>query len=162
MRHRDSVGIKQEYGNGAVQYLTAGKGVLHEEMWSFDGWGWNDIELYQIWVNLPSSEKNQRPSLQLIGTDQPVAIPIITPSKGTTLRLVLGEVGDVTSGIKTATPMAVIHATLEPGAIWEFKCPPDHNAFFYLRRGSVVVPQGSSQGTKDTIVETHETCFFQV
>jgi len=156
------VGIKQVYGNGAVQYLTAGKGVLHEEMWDLDGWGWNDIELYQIWVNLPSTDKRQKPSLQLIGLDQLKPIPILNPSEGVTLRLVLGEVGDVSSGITTATPMAVIHATLDPGAVWEFDCPPGHNAFFYQRRGRVVIPKGSGRGTKEVKVETHETCFFQV
>lgn len=48
------MGIKQVYGDGAVQYLRAGKGVLHEEMWELPDFSLGtDLELFQIWVRLP-------------------------------------------------------------------------------------------------------------
>lgn len=162
MRHRDSVGIKQEYGNGAVQYLTAGRGVLHEEMWALDGWGWHDIELYQIWVNLPSYDKGQAPSLQLTGTDQPDPLPVVQPTPGVEIRVVLGQAHGKSSSIKTATPMSVLHVTLDPGAVWEYSLPSTFNAFMYTRRGSVVIPQGAKRGSEDVKINTHETCFFRV
>jgi quercetin 2,3-dioxygenase len=73
MRHRDSMGVKQVYGDGAAQFLTAGAGVLHEEMWEFDdndGGGGGvvaDFELFQLWINLPQSRKAMAPSIQLAG-----------------------------------------------------------------------------------------------
>ncbi|CAM9327222.1 unnamed protein product, partial [Choristocarpus tenellus] len=50
MTHRDSLGLKQTYGAGTVQWLNAGRGIMHEEMWGLDDWSKTDIEIYQIWV----------------------------------------------------------------------------------------------------------------
>ena len=51
MVHRDSMGLKQQYGPNAVQWMSAGRGILHEEMWDIrDKWEKADMELYQIWV----------------------------------------------------------------------------------------------------------------
>lgn len=52
MKHRDSMGIKQQYGAGQVQWMSAGRGILHEEMWDIDDWSKTDVELYQIWVSV--------------------------------------------------------------------------------------------------------------
>lgn len=52
--HRDSMGLKQRYGANAVQWMSAGRGILHEEMWDIkDKWEKADMELYQIWVGSP-------------------------------------------------------------------------------------------------------------
>lgn len=50
MTHRDSMGVKQSYGAGQVQWLNTGRGVMHEEMWNIEDWAKTDIEIYQIWV----------------------------------------------------------------------------------------------------------------
>lgn len=50
MVHRDSMGIKQQYGAGQVQWMSAGRGIIHEEMWDVKDWEKADAELYQIWV----------------------------------------------------------------------------------------------------------------
>lgn len=51
MVHRDSMGLKQQYGPNAVQWMSAGRGILHEEMWDIrNKWEKADMELYQIWV----------------------------------------------------------------------------------------------------------------
>lgn len=56
MVHRDSMGLKQRYGANAVQWMSAGRGILHEEMWDIkDKWEKADMELYQIWVRSPLS-----------------------------------------------------------------------------------------------------------
>ena len=57
LTHRDSEGTKMRYGDGAVQWMTAGRGMLHEEMWDVDAG--SDAELYQLWVNLPPTAKVQ-------------------------------------------------------------------------------------------------------
>merc|ERR1719389_1516611 len=73
--HRDSMGVKKAYGapadsdgsgsDGAVQWMTAGRGMLHEEMWRTSS-GTADAELYQLWVNLPPHAKMAPPRVQLL------------------------------------------------------------------------------------------------
>ena len=63
LTHRDSEGCKMRYGDGAVQWMTAGRGMLHEEMWD-TGAGTTDAELYQLWVNLPPASKLVPPRVQ--------------------------------------------------------------------------------------------------
>ena len=60
------------YGAGACQWMTAGDGMLHEEMWDVSGER-SDFELYQLWVNLPPSKKRIPPRVQLLGADDSVA-----------------------------------------------------------------------------------------
>jgi len=68
LKHRDSMGIKQEYADGDVQWLTAGSGMLHEEMWLGE-----QCELYQLWLNLPKSAKMAKPSaIVLKNEDHPI------------------------------------------------------------------------------------------
>jgi len=75
--HRDSLGVKMRYSDGACQWMTAGKGMLHEEMWETDltdddqrshssGWGSSEAELYQLWLNLPPQAKMTAPKIQLV------------------------------------------------------------------------------------------------
>ncbi|CAM9996035.1 unnamed protein product, partial [Hapterophycus canaliculatus] len=93
MVHRDSMGLKQTYGANAVQWMSAGRGILHEEMWDIkDKWEKADMELYQIWVNLPSTLKMTRPRIQLAGKGTESPLPVATPSKGTQVIVVAGEV----------------------------------------------------------------------
>jgi len=62
--HRDSLGCKMSYSNGACQWMTAGRGMLHEEMW--DTASASEHELYQLWVNLPPAAKMTQPAVQLL------------------------------------------------------------------------------------------------
>lgn len=58
----------QVYGDGAAQFLSAGRGVLHEEMWELQGGpSYQDIELFQLWINLPRGQKGMQPSIQTTG-----------------------------------------------------------------------------------------------
>lgn len=52
MTHRDSMGLKQEYSAGQVQWMNAGRGILHEEMWHTEPWEKTEVEIYQIWVSV--------------------------------------------------------------------------------------------------------------
>ena len=63
LSHRDSTGVKQCYSDGDVQWLTAGRGVLHEEMWWWrdqDSLQRGECELYQLWLNLPRDPASNR------------------------------------------------------------------------------------------------------
>lgn len=59
MTHRDSMGLKQTYETGEVQWMNAGRGVMHEEMWKLEDWARTDIEIYQIWVRTAASPVRQ-------------------------------------------------------------------------------------------------------
>ena len=68
LTHRDSEGTKMRYGDGAVQWMTAGRGMLHEEMWDIDAG--SDAELYQLWVNLPPAAKFAEPRVTVLLPEQ--------------------------------------------------------------------------------------------
>ena len=57
LRHRDSSGEQSSYGNGDTQFMRAGSGIIHEEMWDIDDNKHTPIEIYQLWVNSPSKDK---------------------------------------------------------------------------------------------------------
>lgn len=87
MRHRDSLGVKQAYGPGCAQYLTAGRGVLHEEFWltkefqerkgdAVDGSGRRQ-ELLQLWINLPARHKLCDPRVSVAGPGCDEALPVL-------------------------------------------------------------------------------------
>jgi redox-sensitive bicupin YhaK (pirin superfamily) len=72
LSHRDSNGFAMQYGDGDVQWMRAGQGIIHEEMWTLpkDSWfPWKNIELYQIWVNLPQNRKLDAPFVQLLSRE---------------------------------------------------------------------------------------------
>lgn len=159
MRHRDSTGVKMTYGAGSVQWLTAGRGVLHEEMWVSRP-GAARQELYQIWVNLPRSAKMSDPQIQLLGpvaleygqerVDEPQPLPVRS-GDGVELRVLAGAVDGVRSPLRTRSPITMLHLGLTvEGSCWDWDgLPPTHTALFHVRRGAVdvagtAVPAGAT------------------
>ena len=65
LAHRDSIGVAQRYADGAVQWLTAARGMLHEEMWA-PAERTHDAELYQLWLNLPARSKMNPPRVRVL------------------------------------------------------------------------------------------------
>ncbi|CAM9518461.1 unnamed protein product [Pylaiella littoralis] len=164
MVHRDSMGLKQQYGPNAVQWMSAGRGILHEEMWHIkDKWEKADMELYQIWVNLPSSLKMTRPKIQLAGEGTDSPLPVAKPSKGTEVIVVAGELCDETSPVETMQPLSMLHVKMEVGAEpWAHHVPWGHNCLVYVRRGELtVVPteEGYYEGDEDREPQVVPTAF---
>lgn len=166
--HRDSFGVKQSYGapsgsdgsgdDGAVQWMTAGRGMLHEEMWrTGEATDITDQELFQIWVNLPSEAKMVHPRMQMLGSytsggqEQPVemlvspevrelgAIPRVSPEAGITVRVIAGEAAGVQSPVETYSDLAILHVTLAPNTQWIWPKPAGWNCVVYARRGDAHV-----------------------
>lgn len=172
MVHRDSLGVKQPYGPGAAQWLTAGRGLLHEEMWGVPpGWGQEQFELYQIWVNLPSSQKMCDPKIQLLGQGGEKPIPESTLN-GVKVRVIAGEALGVKSQVETYTDVAIIHATIDPSAEWIHKLPAGHaTCFAYLQSSGapleVAVAAGEEEGDATAgavpppLLPVHHTAFFR-
>lgn len=78
------------YGNGDVQWMRAGRGVIHEEMWDLSDADWTHrrIEIFQLWVNLPKRSKGMEPSLHLLRNQD---IPNIDCGNGVSVKVISGS-----------------------------------------------------------------------
>jgi redox-sensitive bicupin YhaK (pirin superfamily) len=128
--HRDSLGNHGTIGGGDVQWMTAGSGIMHEEMPKpFEG----KMEGFQLWVNLPAKLKMTSPRYQDI---QSAEIPEIELPGGVKARLIARYYGE-TSGAVTdiyADP-TYLDVTLPPDSSFNQSIPADHTVFAYLFRG---------------------------
>src|SRR4051794_34441818 len=115
LRHADSTGGGGVIRDGATQWMTAGKGILHIETPPGDvvaAGGW--FHGLQLWVNLPKAKKWVDPRYQDLEADK-VAV-VTTPAADTVLRVIAGNVGGHSGPGSTRTPMTMVHATLAPGS----------------------------------------------
>jgi redox-sensitive bicupin YhaK (pirin superfamily) len=132
-RHRDSLGNVDTIGPGDVQWMTAGGGILHEEMPRRDENG--RVDGFQLWVNLPAAQKMTAPRYQGVTTQ---TIPAVAQD-GITARIVAGEYAGVRGPVTgiAAQPL-YMDVTLAPGATFTLPTPPSHQAFAYLFEGEAV------------------------
>src|SRR6476659_4395577 len=93
VRHRDSVGNAGEIGPGDLQWMTAGRGIMHEEMPQVRPEG---VAGFQLWVNLPKRQKMSAPRYQNIHSSE---IPIIERDRGASVRVIAGTVDGTTGPI---------------------------------------------------------------
>jgi quercetin 2,3-dioxygenase len=138
MEHEDSAGHRGRLGPGDVQWMTAGRGIVHSEMPSqrMQQRG-GRMHGFQIWVNLPARDKMTAPHYQEIPR---VGIPeAATPDGLASVRVIAGEALGASAVIETRTPIGLLHWTLAPGASVAAPVPPDHAAYVYVFAGTVVV-----------------------
>jgi quercetin 2,3-dioxygenase len=140
--HKDSLGNHGVIGAGDVQWMTAGSGILHEEMPRV---GPRRLDGFQIWVNLPAKLKMTAPRYQ----DVPAAsIPEVGRGDGARVRVVAGEVDGVIGAVKDifAGP-TYLDVTLPAGKTFEQPVPKGHTALLYVFEGEVQVGRaGPSRG----------------
>ncbi len=128
--HRDSLGNHGTIGGGDVQWMTAGSGIMHEEMPKpFEG----KMEGFQLWVNLPAKLKMTIPRYQDI---QSADIPEIELSGGVKIRLIAGYYGDSSGAVTDiyADP-TYLDVILPSEASFSHLIPAGHTVFAYLFRG---------------------------
>jgi redox-sensitive bicupin YhaK (pirin superfamily) len=133
-QHQDSTGGGGLITNGATQWMTAGSGILHIETPPEDlvasGGLFHGI---QLWVNLPAAKKWVEPRYQDIGAQR---VTLLAAADGGALvRVIAGEVGGQDGPGVTHTPIAMVHATLAPGATLELPWEPGFNALVYVLSG---------------------------
>jgi quercetin 2,3-dioxygenase len=136
-RHKDSQGHEGKLAPGDVQWMTAGRGVIHSEEPStkFQQTG-GRLHGAQLWVNLPQKDKMIRPHYQEIPAAQ---IPSAqTPDGRVTVRVLAGESLGARAVIETRTPIFYLDLSLTPGGEIVQPTPPDFNAFAYVIGGPVV------------------------
>src|SRR5439155_825762 len=134
-RHTDSNGGGGLITDGATQWMTAGSGILHDEMPPEDliakGGLFNGS---QLWVNLPASLKWTPPRYQDIEAKQ---VALLTSDDGGALvRIIAGDLAGHEGPGKTWTPITYVHATLSPGALLQVPWRPDFNALVYVMSGN--------------------------
>jgi len=158
--HADSHGGGGNITNGDTQWMTAGGGVLHiekptEELVRTGG----VFHGVQLWVNLPRAQKWVEPRYQDLRGNQSVLLT--SPDGGVLVRVIAGDVAGHQGPGSTYTPMAMLHATVSPGARVRLPWRPDFNALVYVLAGDGTVgaerrPISTGQlalfGPGDTIV----------
>jgi redox-sensitive bicupin YhaK (pirin superfamily) len=141
--HRDSLGNSGVIGAGDVQWMTAGSGILHEEMPRV---GPRRLDGFQIWVNLPRKLKMTTPRYQ----DVPSArIPEVVRPDGARVRVVAGHVDGVQGAVREifADP-TYLDVALPAGRSFEQPVPRGHTAILYVYQGEVAIGGASAgQGT---------------
>ena len=133
VRHRDSLQNQGSIGAGDVQWMTSGRGILHEEMPQRSAAG--NIYGFQLWVNLPALMKMSAPRYQEV-SDQ--TIPMIE-KEGIKIRLVAGTVDGVTGPVtEIAAAPLYLDVQLAPDVDWTLPIPQGHTAVAYVFEGEAV------------------------
>jgi hypothetical protein len=139
MRHGDNQGNTGLLTAGSVQWMTAGRGILHSEMPEQENglmWG------FQLWVNLPAKDKMSAPRYQDIA---PERIPEVKLGEGVIVRVIAGTAGGVTGPVQAeATAPVYLDLRLDRGTETELSLPPGHNAFVYAYEGQARVGDGAA------------------
>jgi hypothetical protein len=136
VEHRDSSGGGGKIGPGDVQWMTAGSGVVHEEMHSQDYTkAGGAFEAIQLWVNLPARLKMTAPKYQnLLSRD----IPEVRGDGGV-VRVIAGEYAGVKGPAETFTPMNLWDVRMEAGQGAMFATPAGHNTAVFVLSGKIAV-----------------------
>jgi hypothetical protein len=134
MRHRDNAGNEGLLEPGSVQWMTAGRGILHSEMpEQVEGL----MRGFQLWVNLPASEKMTAPRYQEFPAS---AIPVVELAVGAQAKVIAGRVGDVEGPVRAEATQAIyLDLMLAPGAAAVVPLPDGHNAFAYVYEGAAQI-----------------------
>ena len=134
MRHRDSAGNEGLVTNGGVQWMTAGRGVIHSEMPEQDE---GLMEGFQLWLNLPARDKMMDPWYRDIPAEE---VPRFTNEAGVSVQVIAGETHGVAGAVQREhTQPLYLDLEIPAGVTFEQPIPQGHNAFIYVYRGEAVV-----------------------
>jgi quercetin 2,3-dioxygenase len=134
MRHRDSAGNEGLLSNGGVQWMTAGRGVIHSELPEQED---GRMEGFQLWLNLAGKDKMRAPWYRDI---QSAEIPEFTTQEGVKVRVIAGASHGVEGAMqRDTTEPLYLDLELPAGATFEQVLPASHNAFVYVYRGALQI-----------------------
>ncbi len=147
--HGDSLGNQGVIGSGDTQWMTAGSGIIHQEMPRRQE---GSLQGFQLWINLPADRKMMAPRYQDIKKDQ---VPVVEPAPGVTARIICGElagargpVGDI-----IAEP-TYLDISIEAQGAFEPNVRPGHKVFVYVFAGSGFfdTEQTSAVGPEELVI----------
>ena len=145
MRHRDNHGNEGLLTPGSVQWMTAGRGLVHSEMPEQQE---GRMRGFQLWVNLPASEKMTQPRYQEFPAER---IPLVHPVPGVAVKVIAGTVAEMRGPIsQPATDPIYLDIALDAGRSWEYALPAGHNAFAYVFEGQASVGAGDEARNLDS------------
>ena len=126
VEHGDSLGNKGVIGSGDLQWMTAGSGIVHQEMPQRVE---DRLRGFQLWINLPAAAKMMAPRYRDVPAD---TIPVVSPHDGIKIKVIAGNVVGVRGPVMdfVADP-EYLDITLDPGADLEHPTIPDHTVFTY-------------------------------
>ncbi|MGD0524098.1 MAG: pirin family protein [Polyangiaceae bacterium] len=131
VEHQDSLGNKGVIAAGDLQWMSAGSGIIHQEMPKGDAKG--AMYGFQLWANLPASLKMSEPRYQGI---EAAEIPEVTDAGGATVRVVAGEVNGVVGPVRdVATRPEYLDVTIPAGKTFTHPTPRGHTVFAYVIGG---------------------------
>jgi len=138
MRHRDSAGHQGLLENGGVQWMTAGRGLIHSEIPQQEQ---GTLEGFQLWINLPGRDKMQPPWYRDFANAE---LPQFVTPQGVAVTVIAGESQGVRGAVtRQATDPLLLDLHLPAGARFEQPLPAGHNAFVYVYRGSIGIADRS-------------------
>lgn len=130
VEHGDSLGNKGVIGPGRIQWMTAGSGIIHQEMpkpirGRMGG--------FQLWVNLPRDGKMMEPRYRDVKAED---VPVVEPDKGVEVRLIAGRLGRVRGPVRDIVgEITYMDVTMAAGRRFEIRLPAGQNAFAYVFEG---------------------------
>jgi quercetin 2,3-dioxygenase len=154
VEHRDSSGGGGTIGPGDVQWMTAGKGIVHEEFQSesFTRNG-GTLQMVQLWVNLRAQDKNTKPRYQNL---QKELIPVVElPGKAGTARLIAGEYDGIKGPARTFTPINLWDVKLRQEKSAELPLPDGHASAFLVLSGEVAM-NGEANAAENELAIFHK------
>jgi quercetin 2,3-dioxygenase len=146
MRHGDNKGHTGRLDAGSVQWMTAGRGIVHSEMPEQEN---GLMQGFQLWVNLPARDKMIAPRYQEI---PPAEIPVAALPGGVTAKVIAGSVGATRGPIAgIATEPTLLDLALPAGARATLPLPPEHNVFLYAFEGEAAIGEAATRLPRGSI-----------
>lgn len=159
--HHDSRGNSGVIGEGDVQWMTAGSGILHkeyhEEEFSRAG---GDFHMLQLWVNLPKKDKMTEPKYQAIENSQFGKFQV--PGDMGVVDVVAGEYGGVKGTASTFSPLHIYIARVKAGAKLDFSTPPNYNTGLVNLEGSLRINGGEDVQVDNFVLFSNDGSEFSV
>jgi len=148
--HEDSDGSSTELLKGDMQWMTAGRGVVHSELplpsLMKNGGLFHAV---QIWINLPKKKKMIEPNYQNIRAEQ---IPILRPDEGVTIKLLSGKIFGAEGPVKNQMPILYAHLILSPGQTWSTsEIPNGWTTLAYVLSGNGTVSNSELLSRTDLV-----------
>jgi quercetin 2,3-dioxygenase len=155
LEHRDSIGNHGSIGPGDVQWMTAGSGILHEEMHSreFAKHG-GTLEMAQLWVNLPAKFKMSPPSYQTILDNQIPSIPLA--EEGGMVRVIAGDFQGVKGPARTFTAINLWDVRLKAGHRINLSLPNGHTTALLVSKGKALLNSEEVSGEAELVLFDRE------
>jgi quercetin 2,3-dioxygenase len=151
MRHHDSVGNTGLLEPGSVQWMTAGRGIIHSEMPEQEE---GRMAGFQLWVNLAARDKMQPPAYRDV---PPAQVPAFALEGGVQVRVIAGRAHGVEGAVtRPTTEPLVLDITLPPGGSIDVAVPAGHNAFAYAYGGAPLQIGGASVASEHMAILTND------